>query len=189
MSQISKCFILLSLKGTCQGRSSGGAGKNFPQGEMDLGPLKKQQIFPCISAKAALWRRAGASPAISTAGGCSACFFQRSHLVKKQFFHYKLDGKPGRLTQRKSAILTRWKSQVQILHRLPVNSGGYGSKPQPLSIPDSFCCPSLEKACRVFYSLTHSKNLAGPYCQKTILPLFRRRLWRLGRALFPGIAL
>ncbi len=136
MSQISKCFILLSLKGTCQGRSSGGAGKNFPQGEMDLGPLKKPQIFPCISGKAALWWRAGASPAISTAGGCSACFFQRSHLVKKQFFHYKLDGKPGRLTQRKSAILTRWKSQVQILHRLPANSRGYGYKPCPLF---SFC--------------------------------------------------
>src|SRR5208337_5530723 len=46
-------------------------------------------------------------------------FFQRSHLVKKQFFHYKLDGKPGRLTQRKSAILTRWKSLVQIQYRLP----------------------------------------------------------------------
>ena len=119
MSQISKCFILLSLKGTCQGRSAGGAGKNFPQGERGLGPLKKPQIFPSISVKAALCWRAGASPAISTAGGWSACFFQRSHLVKKQFFHYKLDGKPGRLTQRKSAILTRWKSLVQIQYRLP----------------------------------------------------------------------
>ena len=79
-------FHIIIFKGDLSSKVFGRGGKNFPQGEMDLGPLKKQQIFPCISGKAALWWRAGASPAISTAGGCSACFFRGGTLSKSNFF-------------------------------------------------------------------------------------------------------
>ncbi len=124
MSQNIQMLHIIIFAGDLSRKVCGRGWQKLPQGEMYLGPLKKPQIFPGISGKAAWWRRAGASPAISTAGGCSTYFFQRSHLVKKQFFHYKLDGKPGRLTQRKSAILTRWKPLVQIQYRLPANPRG-----------------------------------------------------------------
>jgi len=79
-------FHIIIFKGDLSSKVFGRGGKNFPQGEMDLGTLKKPQIFPSISVKAALWWRAGASPAISTAGGCSACFFRGGTLSKSNFF-------------------------------------------------------------------------------------------------------